>query len=56
MDIDIKRRTQELIHARLHNPAWQLLAARRSPLVLSCLQNLFEKAETELLSKMLRLA
>lgn len=44
MDIDIKRRTQELIHARLHNPAWQLLAARRSPLVLSCLQNLFEKS------------
>lgn len=44
MDIDIKRRTQELIHARLHNPAWQLLAARRSPLVLSCLQYLFEKS------------
>ncbi len=44
MDNDIKRRTQELIHARQQNPAWQLLAARRSPLVLSCLQNLFEKS------------
>jgi uncharacterized small protein (DUF1192 family) len=35
-------RTQNYILARQQHPAWQLLAGRRSPLVLGCLQALFE--------------
>jgi hypothetical protein len=27
------------------HPAWQLLAARRAPLILSCLQTLFEQSQ-----------
>lgn len=41
---DRRERTQLYIHARYQNPAWQLLASRRAPLVLSCLQSLFEGA------------
>jgi len=37
-------RTQELITARNQNPAWLLLASRRAPLVIACLQSLFEDA------------
>lgn len=35
-------RTQSYILARHQHPAWQLLAGRRAPLVLGCLQALFE--------------
>lgn len=42
MDSHSRERTQSYILARQQNPAWQLLAGRRAPLVLSCLQTLFE--------------
>src|SRR5436305_4444961 len=42
MDADIRQRTEAYITARYQHPAWQLLASRRAPLVLSCLQTLFE--------------
>jgi hypothetical protein len=41
MDTDIRERTEAYINARNHHPAWQLLATRRAPLVLGCLQALF---------------
>ena len=37
-----QQRTQKYIAARQQHPAWLLLAARRAPLVLSCLDALFE--------------
>lgn len=45
MDSEIRERTDTYINARQHHPAWQLLAARRAPLVLSCLQTLFEQSQ-----------
>jgi Protein of unknown function (DUF3375) len=45
MDTEIRERTDTYINARQHHPAWQLLAARRAPLVLSCLQTLFEQSQ-----------
>lgn len=42
MEAEVRERTDAYIHARHHHPAWQLLAARRAPLILSCLQTLFE--------------
>jgi hypothetical protein len=42
---DIRERTAAYIQARHQHPAWQLLAARRAPLVLSCLQTLFEEGQ-----------
>lgn len=39
-----RQRTQKYISARSQHPAWQLLAARRAPLVLACLQTLFAQA------------
>jgi hypothetical protein len=44
MDVEIRNRTEAYIKARQRHPAWQLLAARRAPLVLSCLQTLFEES------------
>ncbi|CAB3789313.1 hypothetical protein LMG28688_02826 [Paraburkholderia caffeinitolerans] len=44
MDIDWKQRTHQYVQSRRQHPAWQLLAARSAPLVLSCLQTLFEKS------------
>jgi len=44
MDASARQRTESYISARYHNPAWQLLASRRAPLVLGCLQTLFEQA------------
>ena len=37
-----QQRTQKYIASRQQHPAWLLLASRRSPLVLSCLDALFE--------------
>ncbi|MDD2609019.1 MAG: DUF3375 domain-containing protein [Giesbergeria sp.] len=37
-----QQRTQKYIHARQQHPAWLLLASRRAPLMLSCLDALFE--------------
>jgi hypothetical protein len=45
MEAEIRERTDAYIHARHHHPAWQLLAARRAPLILSCLQTLFEQSQ-----------
>ncbi|WP_374319175.1 DUF3375 family protein [Pseudoxanthomonas kaohsiungensis] len=45
MDSNSRERTQSYILARQQNPAWQLLAGRRAPLVLSCLQSLFEDSQ-----------
>src|SRR6185437_9814385 len=45
MEAEIRERTEAYIHARYHHPAWQLLAARRAPLILSCLQTLFEQSQ-----------
>lgn len=42
MDSNSHERTRSYILARQQNPAWQLLAWRRAPLVLGCLQSLFE--------------
>jgi hypothetical protein len=44
MDANTRERTQTYILARHRHPAWQLLAARRAPLVLSCLKGLFESS------------
>lgn len=44
MDLDWKQRTQQYVQSRRQHPAWQLLAARSAPLVVSCLQTLFEKS------------
>jgi hypothetical protein len=44
MEAEIRERTGAYISARHHHPAWQLLAARRAPLILSCLQTLFEQS------------
>jgi len=45
MDVSSKELSQTYIAARRQNPAWQLLAARRAPLVLGCLKPLFEKTQ-----------
>lgn len=45
MNVNSQERTQSYILARQQNPAWQLLAGRRAPLVLSCLQALFEESQ-----------
>ena len=37
-----QQRTDKYLHARQQHPAWLLLASRRAPLVLSCLDALFE--------------
>ena len=37
-----QQRTHQYIAARQQHPAWLLLASRRAPLVLSCLDALFE--------------
>lgn len=37
-----QQRTHKYLHARQQNPAWLLLASRRAPLMLSCLEALFE--------------
>lgn len=45
MDSNSHERTRSYILARQRNPAWQLLAWRRAPLVLGCLQSLFEESQ-----------
>lgn len=45
MQSDNQERTQAYILARQQHPAWQLLVARRAPLVLACLQTLFEDSQ-----------
>jgi hypothetical protein len=42
MDADSRERTLGYLNARHQNPAWVLLASQRAPLILSCLQALFE--------------
>ncbi len=37
-------RTNDYITARTQHPAWVLLASRRAPLIVACLQSLFEEA------------
>lgn len=37
-----QQRTHKYLHARQQHPAWLLLASRRAPLMLSCLDALFE--------------
>jgi Protein of unknown function (DUF3375) len=37
-----QQRTQKYLSARQQHPAWLLLASRRAPLMLSCLEALFE--------------
>ncbi len=44
MEENAQQRTEKYISARSQHPAWLLLATRRAPLVLSCLQTLFEKS------------
>jgi hypothetical protein len=48
MDPDIRERTATYITARYQHPAWQLLASRRAPLVLSCLRTLFEATQNDI--------
>lgn len=43
METDNKRRMQSYISSRREHPAWQLLASRTAPSVLSALQGLFEE-------------
>lgn len=38
----VNERTDALIQARRRHPAWQLLASHRAPLLLSCLEQLFD--------------
>lgn len=44
MDNKPQEHAQTYVLARQKNPAWQLLASRRAPLVLGCLQELFEQS------------
>lgn len=44
MDTDVRERTQIYLNARRQHPAWLLLASQRAPLLLSCLQTLFEQS------------
>ncbi|TCV78178.1 uncharacterized protein DUF3375 [Methylomonas methanica] len=44
MEETAQQRTHRYISARSQHPAWKLLASRRAPLVLGCLQTLFEQA------------
>lgn len=43
MDTDVRERTRTYLNARHQHPAWLLLASQRAPLVLSCLQTLFDQ-------------
>lgn len=43
MDNQVRDRARTYISARRNHPAWLLLAAHRAPLVLSCLQTLFDQ-------------
>jgi hypothetical protein len=43
MDTDVRERTLTYLNARHQHPAWLLLASQRAPLVLSCLQTLFDQ-------------
>lgn len=45
MDSRPQEHAQTYVLARQKNPAWQLLASRRAPLVLGCLQELFEQSQ-----------
>ncbi len=45
MDTKSKELCRNFIIARRSNPAWRLLAARRAPLVISCLMQLFENRQ-----------
>lgn len=45
MDSTVVSRAQAYIQAQHQHPAWQLLASRRAPLVLSCLETLFETSQ-----------
>lgn len=42
---NIREQARALIEARRQHPGWRLLASRRAPLVLGCLQALFEDAK-----------
>ncbi|MDR3432087.1 MAG: DUF3375 domain-containing protein [Rouxiella aceris] len=44
METTLKMLCQRLIAQRQQHPAWQLLAAQKAPILLSCLQPLFEFA------------
>lgn len=44
MDTSALDKSKRYIAARHQHPAWQLLASRRAPLVLGCLQSLFDLA------------
>lgn len=44
MDTSALDKSRRYVAARHQHPAWQLLASRRAPLVLGCLQSLFELA------------
>jgi hypothetical protein len=45
MNADVRELTDAYISARHQHPAWIILAARRAPLVLSCLHTLFEHSQ-----------
>jgi hypothetical protein len=45
MDSSSLEHTRTYVLARQQHPAWQLLASRRAPLVLGCLQSLFEDSQ-----------
>lgn len=45
MSVDVREQTEGFILAKKQNPAWQLLASRRAPLVLSCLKHLLSGNE-----------
>lgn len=51
MEENARQRTDKYIAARNQNPAWRLLASRRAPLVLGCLQSLFEKSTNGILQE-----
>lgn len=44
MDTSALDKSRRYVAARHQHPAWQLLASRRAPLVLGCLQSLFDLA------------
>lgn len=49
MQEDVQLRTQSYILARRQHAAWRLLSSPRAPLILSCLQTLFEQTRDDIL-------
>jgi len=48
MDRSTKEAALGLVNLRRQNAAWQLLASRRAPLIITCLKSLFERRDASI--------